>query len=234
VHIICTKVFIYLLQVCTKCAFAHHKVCIKCARCRLCRLCRLGAHSTHHVFLGWSVDWGQYTDDGPLARAYVEEPAASSWLPVIVAFFQRKELPRPRPQVRQLVNCDGQARRVPNLQVRVKPPRAAKYRPGPDSESGLGRPSRNDSVSRRAERRRLGVTGSMGRQAARAETRAGGIGAPVTQALTYLHAGHLIIWVNPSAALRETALLPESAGQLVSRSRRAVPTRAGAQSEGPQ
>ncbi len=36
---------------------------------------------------GWSVDWGQYTDDGSLARAYVEEPAASAWPPVIVTFF---------------------------------------------------------------------------------------------------------------------------------------------------
>ncbi len=75
----------------------------------------------------------------------------------------------------------------------------------------------------------------MGRQAAApGETRAGGIGAPVTQALTYLHAGHLIIWVNLSAALRATALLPESAGQLVDSSRLAVTTRAGEQSEGPQ
>ena len=62
----------------------------------------------------------------------------------------------------------------------------------------------------------------------------GGIGAPVTEASTYLHAGHLIIWVNLSAALRATALLPESAGRLVISSQRAVPTRAGAQSEGPQ
>ena len=75
----------------------------------------------------------------------------------------------------------------------------------------------------------------MGRQAA--ETQAGGrIDAPVTVtvSLTYLHAGHLIIWVNLSAALRATALLPESAGRLVISSQRAVPTRAGAQSEGPQ
>jgi len=64
--------------------------------------------------------------------------------------------------------------------------------------------------------------------------RPGGIGAPVTEASTYLHAGHLIIWVNLSAALRATALLPESAGRLVISSQRAVPTRAGAQSEGPQ
>jgi len=56
----------------------------------------------------------------------------------------------------------------------------------------------------------------------------------VTEASTYLHAGHLIIWVNLSAALRATALLPESAGRLVISSQRAVPTRAGAQSEGPQ
>ncbi len=45
------------------------------------------AHSTHYGFLGWSVDWGQYTDDGPLAQAYVEEPAASAWSPVIVELF---------------------------------------------------------------------------------------------------------------------------------------------------
>ncbi len=63
----------------------------------------------------------------------------------------------------------------------------------------------------------------MGRQAATAgETRAGGIGAPATQALTYLHAGHLIIWVNLSAAFRATALLPESAGRLFGSSQRAV------------
>ena len=61
----------------------------------------------------------------------------------------------------------------------------------------------------------------------------GGIGAPVSQALYYLHAGHLIIWVYLSAALRAAALLPESAGRLVGSSRRTVPTRAGAQSEGP-
>ena len=75
----------------------------------------------------------------------------------------------------------------------------------------------------------------MGRQAAaEPRARAGGISAPVTQALTYLHEGNLIIWVNLSAALRATALLPESAGRLVGTSLRAVPTRAGAQSEGPQ
>jgi len=91
------KVFIYLVQVCTKYAFAHHKVCIKCARCRLCRLCRLGAHSTHHGFLGWSMDWGQYTDDGPLARAYVEEPAASAWPPVIVDFILAERVASPAP-----------------------------------------------------------------------------------------------------------------------------------------
>ena len=69
------------------------------------------------------------------------------------------------------------------------------------------------------------MTGS--RQQAAAETRAGpgGIGAPVTQALTYLRAGHLIIWVNLSAALRATALLPESAGRLFGSSQRAVPAR---------
>ncbi len=37
--------------------------------------------------------------DGPLAGAYVEEPAASAWPSVLVAFFQRKERPRSRPQV---------------------------------------------------------------------------------------------------------------------------------------
>jgi hypothetical protein len=35
----------------------------------------------------WTAASTLSTDDGPLARAYVEEPAASAWPPVIVAFF---------------------------------------------------------------------------------------------------------------------------------------------------
>ncbi len=41
-----------------------------------------------------------------------------------------------------------------------------------------------------------------------AETRAGGMGAPVTQALTYFHASHLIIWVNLSAASGQRLYCP--------------------------
>jgi hypothetical protein len=51
----------------------------------------------HHGYLGGSVDWGQYTDDGPLARACVEEPAASAWPPVIVAFFFAEGAASPAP-----------------------------------------------------------------------------------------------------------------------------------------
>jgi hypothetical protein len=49
--------------------------------------------------LGVVSGLGAVLHDGPLARAYVKEPAASAWLSVLVAFFQRKERPRPRPQV---------------------------------------------------------------------------------------------------------------------------------------
>ncbi len=81
--------FIHLFKVCIKYACTHHKVCIKCARCRLYRLCRLGAHSTHHGFLGWSVDWGQYM------MAFWHELMCKSLLPVpgclsSSIFFSRK------------------------------------------------------------------------------------------------------------------------------------------------
>jgi len=40
---------------------------------------------------------GQYTDDGLLARAYVEEPAASAWQPVIVDFILAERAASPAP-----------------------------------------------------------------------------------------------------------------------------------------
>ena len=63
---------------------AHHKVRMKCARCRLCRL---GAHPSCLWLLG--------VVSGPAhgPRADVEQFAASAWLPVLVAFSQRKEVP---------------------------------------------------------------------------------------------------------------------------------------------
>ena len=78
------KVFIRILTVCIKYAYLYHKVRMKCARCRLCRL---GAHPSCLWLLG--------VVSGPAhgPRAYVEQFAASAWLPVLVAFSQRKEVP---------------------------------------------------------------------------------------------------------------------------------------------
>ncbi len=71
---------------------AHHKVCIKCDRRRLCifcRLCRLVAHPSCLRLLG------VVSASGPAAhgpRADVEEPAASAWPPVLVAYHSYRKL----------------------------------------------------------------------------------------------------------------------------------------------
>ena len=78
------KVFIRILTVCIKYAYLYHKVRMKCARCRLCRL------SAHPSCL-WLLGVVSGPAHGP--RADVEQFAASAWLPVLVAFSQRKEVP---------------------------------------------------------------------------------------------------------------------------------------------